>query len=231
MSHIFVTSSGTDIGKTVVSALLLKQLRESGKSVTALKPVLSGTEGVPLAETDTGRLLQALELEVTEERFKAATPWAFNEPLSPDMAARREGVTLDMGEITDFCLAPKNQDHVLVEGAGGVLVPVNETATMADWMLALKEKAELKVLLVVGSYLGTISHTLSALESLRARGLEPAAIIISTSLSNPVPVDETVTVMKRFSGPVPIVILPRLNEQGSAALNGEPLPDLTRFVV
>lgn len=231
MSHIFVTSSGTDIGKTVVSALLLKQLKASGKSVTALKPVLSGTDGVPLGETDTGRLLQALDLAVTEERFKAATPWAFKEPLSPDMAARREGVTLDMGEIADFCLAPKDQDHVLVEGAGGVLVPVNETATMADWMLALKEEAELKVLLVVGSYLGTISHTLSALESLRARGLEPAAIIVSTSLTNPVPVDETVTVMKRFSGPVPIVILPRLNEQGSAALNGEPLPDLTRFVV
>ncbi|MBO6543285.1 MAG: dethiobiotin synthase [Alphaproteobacteria bacterium] len=230
MSLIFVTSSGTDIGKTVVSSLLLAQLKAKGRQVTALKPVLSGTEGVPLDETDTGRLLQAVGVPVTEASFKAATPWAFKEPLSPDMAAAREGATLCLDELTEFCVAPENQDHILVEGAGGVLVPINETATMADWMLALKARAELKVLLVVGSYLGTISHTLSAMESLRARGLGPSAIVISTSQVNPVPVEETIRVMKRFADGVPIVAIPRLNGNGSASMENGAVPDLTSCV-
>ncbi|MEQ9518279.1 MAG: dethiobiotin synthase [Parvibaculum sp.] len=230
MSLIFVTSSGTDIGKTFVSALLLRQLKEKGKTVKPLKPLLSGTEGVPLAQTDTGRLLQAVGETVTVQSFKAATPWAFKEPLSPDMAARREGVTLDLGKLTDFCLKEQGFDHVLVEGAGGVLVPVNESATMADWMLALKAKADLKVLLVVGSYLGTISHTLSAMESLAARGLGPAAIIISTSVSNPVPVEETRSVLARFTGDVPIVAIPRIKENGPALLESGTVPDLTKYL-
>ncbi len=127
-------------------------------------------------------------------------------------------------------MAPENQDHILVEGAGGVLVPINETATMADWMLALKARAELKVLLVVGSYLGTISHTLSAMESLRARGLGPSAIVISTSQVNPVSVEETIRVMKRFADGVPIVAIPRLNGNGSASMENGAVPDLTSCV-
>lgn len=239
MTHVFVTASGTDIGKTVVSALLVRQLLARGLRVEALKPVLSGLEGASRSETDTGRLLAALGEEITDDAIERITPWRFDPPLSPDMAARRAGRKLDLQELTDFCLAPKDKDVVLVEGAGGVLVPINEVATMADWMQALDAHTELKVLLVVGSYLGTISHTLSAMECLAARGLGPAAIVISTSEVNPVPVEETAQVMARFAADVPIVIVPRMNETdhpGTSTGLGNPdlgndMPDLTKFVV
>ncbi len=227
MTHIFVTSSGTDIGKTFVSVLLIRQLRAKGLRVAALKPVLSGLEGVVLPETDTGRLLTALGEEITAEAVERITPWRFDPPLSPDMAAVRAGKSIDLNTLTDFCMTPTEQDFVLVEGAGGVLVPINAEATMADWMLALGARTDLKVLLVVGSYLGTISHTMTALESLAARGLGPAGIVISTSLTNPVPVEETAEVMARFARGVPIVIVPRGNE---AEGKNPPGPDLTALV-
>lgn len=221
MTHLFVTASGTDIGKTVISEILIRQLIAKGKKIAALKPVLSGLEGVPLEETDSGRMLLAMDAEVSEEAIAAITPWRFDPPLSPDMAAKRAGLTMQLDSLIDFCLAPEDQDYVLVEGAGGVLVPINEEATMADWMGALKVKTDLRVVLVVGSYLGTISHTLTALESLNARGLTPAVIVISTSEVNPVPVEETVEVMARFAGNVPIAIVPRLGEADA--------PDLTCY--
>ncbi|MEQ9146336.1 MAG: dethiobiotin synthase [Parvibaculaceae bacterium] len=224
MTHIFVTASGTDVGKTVVSTLLIRQLIAQGRSVAALKPVLSGVEGEALSDTDSGRMLLAMGEKVTEEAFRRITPFAFDPPLSPDMAAARAGRTLDLKTLTSFCLEPADKDFVLVEGAGGVLVPVNAQATMADWMVAIAEKTELKVLLVVGSYLGTISHTLTALEALRARGLGPAGIVISTSETNPVPVEETAEVMTRFTGGVPIAIVPRLAD------GDEKVPDLTALV-
>ena len=222
MTHLFVTASGTDIGKTVISEILIRQLIVKGKKVAALKPVLSGLEGVPLEETDSGRMLLAMGGDVSEEAIAAITPWRFDPPLSPDMAARRAGQTMKLDELIDFCMAPTDQDYVLVEGAGGVLVPINAEATMSDWMVALKNKTDLRVVLVVGSYLGTISHTLTALESLNARGLTPAIIVISTSEVNPVPVEETVEVMERFADNVPIAIVPRLDE-------AEP-PDLTHYL-
>jgi len=222
MTHLFVTASGTDIGKTVISEILLRQLVAKGKKVAALKPVLSGLEGVPLEETDSGRMLLAQGAEVSEEAVAAITPWRFDPPLSPDMAAMRVGQTMKLDELIDFCVAPTGQDYVLVEGAGGVLVPINPEATMSDWMVGLKNKTDLRVVLVVGSYLGTISHTLTALESLNTRGLTPAVIVISTSEVNPVPVEETVEVMARFAGNVPIAVVPRLDEAEA--------PDLTQYL-
>ncbi len=222
MTHLFVTASGTDIGKTVISEILIRQLIAKGNKVAALKPVLSGLEGVPLEQTDSGRMLSAMAEKVSEASVAAITPWRFDPPLSPDMAAARAGQNLDLADLVEFCLSPKDKDYVLVEGAGGVLVPINATATMADWMAALKEKGELKVILVVGSYLGTISHTLTALECLKARNLTPAVIVISTSEVNPVPVEETAEVMARFAEKVPIAIIPRLDKAEA--------PDLTRYL-
>jgi len=230
MTHIFVTASGTDIGKTFVSVLLVRQLLARGLRVAALKPVLSGLEGMSWPETDAGRLLAALGEEITAEAVDQITPWRFDPPLSPDMAAARAGKSIDLKELTDFCVAPKDKDFVLVEAAGGVLVPVSERTTMADWMMALDARVDLKVLLVVGSYLGTISHTLTALESLAARNLGPAGIIISTSEVNPVPVEETAEVMARFAGDVPIVIVPRFNEAEEPNVVGDGIPDLTTLV-
>jgi dethiobiotin synthetase len=100
----------------------------------------------------------------------------------------------------------------LIEGIGGVLVPLERDHTVADWIVAL----EAPVILVTGSYLGTISHTLSAVEALVSRGVSIRHVVISESIDQPVPAEETATVIERFCGAIPVFILPRLAAANSA---------------
>ena len=208
MRTLFVTSSGTEIGKTLIVTILAHQLRDRGKSVRALKPVVTGFTPETAAGSDTALILQSLGDAVTAETIEAVSPWRFAEPLSPDMAAAREGRRIDLDAIVEFCrdVETGDQDVLLIEGVGGVMVPLTETESVLDWMAAL----DVPVLLVVGSYLGTISHTLTAHETLKGRGLTPDAVIISESPESPVPPAETKTTLARFLGDLPIALWPRL---------------------
>ena len=207
MSNLFVTATGTDIGKTHVMARLIRELRAEKKTVKAIKPVISGFTWHNLPRTDIAIILDALGLESTPENVKAISPWRFDEPVSPDMAARHEKRMIDFDEVVDFCrlamVGP--EDVTLIEGVGGVLVPITDTHTIADLISAL----EISCLVVAGSYLGTINHTLLTVETMRARGLDVSAVIISESRSNPVPVDETMVTMRRFLPGIDIRALPR----------------------
>lgn len=208
MRTLFVTSSGTEIGKTLIVTILAHQLRDRGKSVRALKPVVTGFTPETAAGSDTALILQSLGDAVTAETIEAVSPWRFAEPLSPDMAAAREGRRIDLDAIVEFCrdVETGDQDVLLIEGVGGVMAPLTETESVLDWMAAL----DVPVLLVVGSYLGTISHTLTAHETLKGRGLTPDAVIVSESPESPVPPAETKTTLARFLGDLPIALLPRL---------------------
>ncbi len=208
MRTLFVTSSGTEIGKTLIVTILAHQLRDRGKSVRALKPVVTGFTPETAAGSDTALILQSLGDAVTAETIEAVSPWRFAEPLSPDMAAAREGRRIDLDAIVEFCrdVETGDQDVLLIEGVGGVMAPLTETESVLDWMAAL----DVPVLLVVGSYLGTISHTLTAHETLKGRGLAPDAVIVSESPESPVPPAETKTTLARFMGDLPIALLPRL---------------------
>src|SRR3546814_6253389 len=122
MAGLFITASGTDVGKTVVTALLARQLRARGQTPDVLKPVLSGFDPATRATSDAGVLLSALDLPVTEAALDRMSPWRFRAPLSPDMAAAREGRTVRSEEHTSelqslmrisyavFCLK-KNTRH------------------------------------------------------------------------------------------------------------------------
>ena len=212
MTAIFVTSSGTDIGKTYVSALLVRQLRARGMPVRALKPVVSGIDEESFPVSDTAALLAALGEPVDPDHADLVSRWMFRAALSPDMAARREGKAIDFNELVNHCLARASlHDPLVIEGVGGLMVPLDDDHTVLDWMLALKG-IELAPLLVVGSYLGTISHTLTTLDVMRRNDLEPRAIVVSESASAPVPLDETVETLRRFTGGTPIVPLPRNGE-------------------
>lgn len=217
MSIIFVTSSGTDIGKTYVSALLLRQLRARGLPARALKPVVSGLDEATFAASDPAALLAAMGEPVIYENADMVSRWRFRAPLSPDMAARREGEEIDFGELVAHCRARAAiHDPLLIEGVGGLMVPLDARHTVLDWMIALKDTG-LAPLLVVGSYLGTISHTLTALDVMRRNGLEPRAIVVSESPASPVPLDETVETITRFAQ-LNAVALPRGGEPDLAAL-------------
>jgi dethiobiotin synthetase len=206
VSAIFVTGTGTDVGKTFLSAALIRHWRAAGHAVTAFKPVASGFDPATAQASDAGVLLEALGRPIND--IDAMSPWRFAAPLSPDMAAAREGRILDFEAIVEFSRqVATSADRVLIEGVGGIMVPLDERHTVLDWMSALR----LPVLLVAGSYLGTISHTLTALRVLAQRNLMVAAVAVSESAVPGAPLDETVKTIARFADMIEVLGVPRLS--------------------
>jgi dethiobiotin synthetase len=201
---LFVTGSGTGVGKTFVMRALIGELRGRLR-VSALKPIASGFDAAAPENSDTGMLLEALGQPVTGETVERVSPWRFAAPLSPDMAAAREGRSIDLDEVVGFCRqGGGGADVLLIEGIGGVMVPIDESRTVLDWITALEAPA----LLVVGSYLGTLSHTLTAAGALRSRGVA-TSVVVSESEQSPVPLAETVATLRRHLPGVRVAALPR----------------------
>lgn len=158
---IFVTGTDTDVGKTVAAAILVRALDGA-----YWKPVQSGTADLPGGDSATVAALAGLPAGRI-----LPTRHAFAAPLSPDQAAALEGRAM---ALEDFAL-PACDRPLVVEGAGGVLVPLNDRALMIDLMARLG----LPVVVVARSGLGTINHTLLTLEALRARALPVAGVVLA----------------------------------------------------
>ena len=207
MSVLFIAGAGTDIGKTYVTALLIRQLRDAHRPVQALKPVASGVAALDdpaFASSDTAVLLDAMGLPLEVSTVAACTPWRFAAPLSPDMAAVAEGRSLKLADIQAWCRqrivhAPSRM-VTLIEGVGGVMSPVAEDALNLDWIKALG----CPVVLVGGTYLGAISHTLTALATLRAHRAPVSAIVLNETQGSPVDFDATLKSLTRFGGDVAV---------------------------
>lgn len=159
-SKIFVTGTDTGIGKTVVSAMMTL-----GLSATYWKPIQSGLK----EETDTEFVRRVTELSDThfkDERYR------LNEPLSPHASAAIDGVSIS---LTDFQVPDFETDYLIAEGAGGLMVPINDEAMIIDLIAYLK----LPVLMVVRSKLGTLNHTFLSLEALRSRDIPIIGLIMN----------------------------------------------------
>lgn len=206
MTATFVTATGTEIGKTFVTAGLIRLLRAYGRPVEALKPVVTGFDATAAAASDPGVLLAALGRPPGAPDIERIAPWRYGAPLSPDMAARRENRPIDIDKLVEFCrcAVAAHRGTLLIEGIGGVMVPLDDRHTVLDWMALLK----LPVLLVAGSYLGSLSHTLTALEALKRRGLTVTALVINETPGSPVPLADTLLTLSRFAAP--IMLLPRM---------------------
>jgi dethiobiotin synthetase len=204
----FVTSTGTDIGKTFITAGLIRHLRGAGVVVDALKPVVSGYDSSVVETSDPAVLLKALGKPVSAEEIARVAPWRFRAPLSPDLAAAREARPIDFTELVAFSrrAVDGTTGMLFIEGVGGIMVPLDDQRTVLDWMAALR----IPLLLVVGGYLGTISHALTAIDVLAKHGLSIAAIVVSESERNPVELGDTVASIARFSGGIEVIGLPRL---------------------
>jgi len=155
----FVTGTDTDVGKTLVSAWLLTHL-----DAFYWKPVQAGTE----PETDSATVRRLAE--VPEDRILPEA-YVLPDAMAPHEAARRAGVQLDMARLG----APDCDGLLVVEGAGGLLVPLTDDASMID----LAADLDLPIILVARSTLGTINHTLLSLEAIRRRGLPLAGVVIT----------------------------------------------------
>ena len=187
-NSFFITSTGTDIGKTFITQALLYQLRNAGEEVHAYKPLISGFDETAIEQSDSGQLLHAMGRDATIENVAEISPWRFREPLSPHIAAELEGRHISLPALYNWCSEKIHEESItLIEGVGGVMVPLNRERTVLDWMDALA----LPTILVVGSYLGTLSHTLTAIHVMQAQGITLAGLVISESNAEAMAASET----------------------------------------
>ncbi|MTB49412.1 dethiobiotin synthase [Lewinella sp. W8] len=184
----FVTGIHTGIGKTVTSAFLRACL-----DAHYWKPIQAGD----LDETDSDRV--QYWSGAADHQIVPGTH-ALQTPASPHYAARVDGVEIS---LTDFTLPDHPEAPLIVEGAGGLLVPINEQETITDLIVHL----ELPVVLVSRHYLGSINHTMLSIDLLRRRGIPIAGLIYSGG-NNP----ETVRIIEAQTGLAPLVELPELEE-------------------
>ncbi|XWN38250.1 MAG: dethiobiotin synthase [Balneola sp.] len=158
--EFFVTGTDTGIGKTLISGMLMSAL-----DATYWKPIQAGLD----EETDTEfvqRVSDADQSRIIPERYRLETP------MSPHAAADIDGVTIS---LNDFELPEYETKHLIVEGAGGLIVPINWENTVLD----IIERLKLPVLLVARSSLGTLNHTLLSLKALRDRGIEVFGVVLN----------------------------------------------------
>ena len=181
MRSIFVTGTDTGVGKTVVSCALVRGLRARGVDVGAMKPVETGVEA-------TGPLdAQALRRAGGDvDDLDLICPQQFALPAAPPVAAAAEGREVDFTRIeAAFRELSGRHEMMVVEGAGGLLVPVDEHTDMAD----LAERFGLVTVVCARASLGTINHTRLTLEALDARGLGCAGVVVSHSAGPLSPAD------------------------------------------
>lgn len=155
---VFITGIGTDVGKTVASAIVVEALEAD-----YWKPIQAGD--LNFSDSD------KIKSKISNSKSQILTnAYALNTPASPHLAAERDGITIDIKKIKE----PKTTNHLVIEGAGGVLVPLNEKHTIIDLI-----QPTYKVVVVSRHYLGNINHTLLTIEALRSRAISVAGIIFS----------------------------------------------------
>jgi dethiobiotin synthetase len=169
--------------------------------------VASGYDARRPEDSDAAALLTALGQPVDAARVEAMTPFRLRAPLSPDQAAAREGVRLSAQGIAQACapLIAAARGPVLIEAAGGVMSPLNETETMLDLALAFGAPC----VLVCGSYLGAISHALTGLAVLKGRGAAVPLLLVNETPGSGVDLDETAATLAAHAGGTQVLAAPR----------------------
>jgi dethiobiotin synthetase len=185
MSGVFVTGTDTGVGKTFISAALVRAMRLSGIDALAMKPVASGSvdTAAGLRNEDALTLIEAMRTPLPGAAagalpdYATVNPYALREPIAPHLAAASDGVEIALGPIRSayLDLAARSR-FVLVEGAGGWAIPLSDRWMQSDLPLALG----LPVLLVVGVRLGCINHALLSARAIRGDGLKLAGWIANT---------------------------------------------------
>lgn len=161
---LFITGIGTDVGKTIASAIITEALEAD-----YWKPVQAGD----LDNSDSHKIERYISNDKTVIHSNS---YAFTTPASPHLSAALEDVTIDIKKIKE----PKTKNHLVIEGAGGILVPLNDTECIIDLILP-----DYKVILVSRHYLGSINHTLLTIEVLKNRGINIAGIVFNGSENKP----------------------------------------------
>jgi dethiobiotin synthetase len=205
----FVTGTGTEVGKTVVAAVLARGLRRQGSTVAVFKPAVTGLDEP--GETDHALLRRAAGSTQSDDEI---APYRYGPPASPHLAAAEAGDEIDPERLRAGARAAAGAADVLVcEGVGGLLVPLSSSYLVRD----LAEDLGLPLVIAASPGLGTINHTLLTLESARAAGLSVAAVTLTPWPEEPAAVERSNQLTIESLGDVPVRTLPKLDlgEPGS----------------
>jgi dethiobiotin synthetase len=184
MNKIFITGIGTDVGKTIASAIVVEALKAD-----YWKPVQAGE--LDFSDSDKIRSL------ISNDRTRIfENSYALKTPMSPHAAAAIDGITIELNKI----IIPSTLSNIVIEGAGGLLVPLNEKDTILDII-----ENDYKIIVVSRHYLGSINHTLLTIETLRKHGFKVSGIIFSGKEN-----ETTENIIEKLSG---IMILGRIDEE------------------
>jgi len=199
---VFVTGTGTEVGKTVVAAVMARTLAAEGKRVGVFKPAVTGLEEE--GETDHALLRRASGSSQSDEQI---APYRYQPPASPHLAAALAGEEIEPERLRQTATAAADADAIVCEGVGGLLVPLSPTYLVRD----LAADLGYPVAIVAGPGLGTINHTLLTLESARAAGLEVAAVVLNPWPEEPSEIEQSNRETIAKLGDIPVHTLPELD--------------------
>ena len=200
----FITGTGTGVGKTIVTAGIAGFFLSKGEKVSIMKPVQTGT-GESVSDLET---VKAIVPDITQIPKRLASPYSFSLPASPLLAAKNENRKIKPNTILkafkDLSSRP-DIDVLLVEGAGGLLVPLTDKFLMID----LISEMDIPAILVTAAGLGTVNHTLLSIEAMKKRKLKIAGIVINKIPVNPGIVEkDNIKTIERMGG-VPVIAVIR----------------------
>jgi dethiobiotin synthetase len=195
---IFVTGTDTGVGKTLLTGLLLHHLRQSGRHALAMKPFCSGSH----ADTELLRAAQDGELSPDE-----ITPFFFAEPVAPLVAARRHHRSVALTEVLQSINRIAGRcECLLIEGIGGLLVPLGEGFTVRDLIASLR----CEVIIVSADRLGTINHTLLTVEALKTIENKGLKAVLMSHNNLAASVNSNRRILVEFLAPTPVLTIPFL---------------------
>jgi dethiobiotin synthetase len=213
---LFVTGTDTGIGKTVLALLLMQFLRERGENPFYLKLIQTGCESPRDVDSD-ARFIYEHDPALQGKDPRDSVIACFKHPKAPYFAARDEGKAIDLQTVKDFVEQKRSTGSPLIlEGAGGLLVPVTDTVLMIDLITMLGASP----ILAARAGLGTINHTLLSIAALRARGMEPFAVVFMDGGEQSTPAEmirENIEAVQRFSGVRVAGVIGRITDFSSPA--------------
>lgn len=206
---VFVTGTGTEVGKTVVAATIARTLSGAGKQVAVFKPAVTGLdEGV---ETDHALLRRASGSSQSDEEI---APYRYGPPASPHLAAALAGEEIDPERLRRAAAAAaEGADAIVCEGVGGLLVPLSPTYLVRD----LATDLGYPLVVVAGPGLGTINHTLLTVEAARTAGLEIAAVVLNPWPEEPTEIERSNRETLADLSGAPVLTLPLLDLSNPAS--------------
>ena len=198
---LYILGTGTDVGKTYITALWLKKLRESGYDVAYYKAAVSGAPSI--SESDAGYVKQVAGLSQEDETLLS---YVFDEAVSPHLAARHEGKVIDRSVVNkNFCHVTRAHTYTTVEGSGGIICPLHVTDTELYMLEDVVKDLGLPTIVVATAALGTINSTVLTINYLQSKGITVKGIIVNQYTGNPMEEDNCV-MMERLTG-IPVLDL------------------------